>query len=370
MKVLVLSCGTGGGHNTAAKAIVEGLKDNNVEADFIEYLDIINPRVGRAVNNLYIKSTVGKGKIFKNVYKLGSLVDKVKFKSPVYAANSLSKKKLYNYIIDNNYDYVVTTHLFAGEALTAIKKKHDEIHFIEICTDYVYIPFWKETNPDYIVIPSKDLKREFVKKGMHKDRVVPIGIPVTKEFSSDIDKDICYDELSLDRNKKYTLIMTGSMGFGNIYDILDGLTKKTTNTNIVICGNNNKMKEEIISRYDSDKVIPVGFTDKISKYMKVSEVLLTKPGGLTTTEAGTINIPIIHTMPIPGCENYNANFFDSRGMSKKCSTVEEVCNETEKLLNDTNLQNQMIENQKKYIDKETCSKICNLIITEIKNRGV
>lgn len=364
MKILVLSCGTGGGHNSAAKAIVDELNRHNATADFIEYLDIINPRIRNLVNNLYIKSTTGNGRIFKRVYKLGTLYDNTNFKSPVYVLNSFAKKKLYEYIKSNNYDYIATTHLFAAQALTCIKKEHSDIHFIEICTDYTYIPFWRETNPDFIIVPHKDLVQNFEEKGVNRDKIVPIGIPVYKDFSMDLEKEKCYNELKLDKTKKYILIMTGSMGFGNTIQIVDELSKRVNATNIVICGSNKKLQGELKSKYPLDKVIPIGFTNKISKYMRISNVLLTKPGGLTTTEAGTINIPIIHTMPIPGCENYNAEFFEKRGMSKKCNTIEEICEETQRLMNDDDLRNQMIENQKKYIDKETCTKICNLIINE------
>lgn len=363
MKILVLSCGTGG-HNSAAKAIVDELNRHNATADFIEYLDIINPRIRNLVNNLYIKSTTGNGRIFKRVYKLGTLYDNTNFKSPVYVLNSFAKKKLYEYIKSNNYDYIATTHLFAAQALTCIKKEHSDIHFIEICTDYTYIPFWRETNPDFIIVPHKDLVQNFEEKGVNRDKIVPIGIPVYKDFSMDLEKEKCYNELKLDKTKKYTLIMTGSMGFGNTIQIVDELSKRVNATNIVICGSNKKLQGELKSKYPLDKVIPIGFTNKISKYMRISNVLLTKPGGLTTTEAGTINIPIIHTMPIPGCENYNAEFFEKRGMSKKCNTIEEICEETQRLMNDDDLRNQMIENQKKYIDNETCTKICNLIINE------
>ena len=366
MKVLVLSCGTGGGHNSAARAIVEELKERNIEADFKEFLEIVNKKVSKVVNNLYIKSTSGKGTIFKKVYRLGELYDRTHFKSPVYKFNSLAKQRLYKFIKKHNYDYVATTHLFAAEALTAIKKEHNDIHFIEICTDYVCIPFFFFFNPDYIIIPNKDLSIQFEKKGFDRTKIKPIGIPVSKEFSIEIKKENCYKELGLDENKEYALIMTGSMGFGNILEIVDSLCKYTDQTNIVICGNNKKLQKALKEKYTLDKVIPVGFTNQISKYMKISELILTKPGGLTTTEAGTINIPIIHTFPIPGCENYNASFFEERGMSKNCATIDEICKETKNLINNMDLRNEMIENQKKYIDKQACSKICDLIIEETK----
>ena len=98
-KVLILSCGTGGGHNSAAKAIQEALTSKGIQADFIEYLEIIGEDIKNKVNDLYIKSTHGSGQAFKEAYKLGTLYQKTKLKSPVYQLNSLSKNKLLNYII-------------------------------------------------------------------------------------------------------------------------------------------------------------------------------------------------------------------------------------------------------------------------------
>lgn len=110
----------------------------------------------------------------------------------------------------------------------------------------------------------------------------------------------------------------------------------------------------------------IGFTPQIYKYMCISELLLTKPGGLTTTEAATINVPIIHTMPIPGCETYNAEFFESRGMSISCKNTTDIKNAVISLLDDKNKVENIIKAQKQNIDKNACSKICEFIIDEIR----
>ena len=142
-KVLILSCGTGGGHNSAAKAVKQALNAKNIQADFKEYLEITRPNLKDTVNNLYINSTNNEGKVFKHVYNLGKLYQKTKLKSPIYTLNKLNGNKLYYYLENNFYDYVVTTHLFAAQALTAIKKEHD-IHFIAIATDYVVFLFGRK----------------------------------------------------------------------------------------------------------------------------------------------------------------------------------------------------------------------------------
>lgn len=368
-RVLILSCGTGGGHNSAAKAIQENLIEKNVQADFIEYLDVVNVRTRDRINNLYLNLTLGNGKIFKGVYHLGEIYQKTKLKSPVYTLNSLSRNKLYRYIVKNNYKYIVTTHLFAAQALTAIKKEHP-ISFMTIATDYVSIPFWEETNPDYFVIPSKKLEGDFERKGIDKSKILPLGIPVSKKYSKEYEANKCKLELGLKEKNRYILILNGSMGFGNVTEVVKNLLKNIENINFLIsCGNNKKLLKKLQEMYkDNKRVITIPYTDELEKYMAVSEIILTKPGGLTTTEVATMRKPCIHTMPIPGCENYNANFFNQNGMALKCDTIEEIVQSTKKLLEDKELQKQMIENQNKYVDKNACDKISDVIITEIDRR--
>lgn len=361
MKILILSCGTGGGHNSAAIAVKEALEEQGAEAVFKEYLEITEPKLKDKVNKLYISSTSHNGKAFKRVYKLGELYQKTKLKSPVYQLNWLNRNKLYNYIVENKYDYIVATHLFPAQALTAIKKEHN-IHFLQIATDYTSIPFWNETNPDCFIIPHSNLKGEFEEKGNNKKALLPIGIPVSKKFSEDYEKEKCKELLNLDKNKKYILVLTGSMGFGNILEMIKELKKNIPMCEFIVsCGKNEKVFEEI-----KDKCKALLFTENIDLYMKSSEIILTKPGGLTTTEVATLRKPLIHTMPIPGCENNNANFFEEKKMAIKCNNTEEVINKTKQLLNNIQMQNEMIENQKNNIDRNTSEKIAKLIIKEIK----
>lgn len=367
MRVLILSCGTGGGHNSAALAIQENLQENGVEADFIEYLSIINPKIKNRVNRAYICSTKRNGKVFKVVYRLGELYQKTKWKSPVYTINSLNKEKLYQYIVNNQYDYVVTTHLFAAEALTAIKKEHP-IHFMAVATDYVSIPFWEETNPDYFVIPQKELEQDFISRRIDKNKLLPYGIPVAKSYRQEYDKNKCKKSLGLDENKKYVLILTGSMGFGNVTQMIEALLKQIRDvTFIVSCGHNEKLLQNLQEmRKQNENIIPLPFTNQLSDYMKSCEIILSKPGGLTTTEMATLHKPFIHTMPIPGCENYNAEFFSKRKMSIKCNTIEDVVKNTKVLLENTELQKEMIENQSKYMNRNVCDDIYQKIVEECK----
>ena len=161
------------------------------------------------------------------------------------------------------------------------------------------------------------------------------------------------------------------MGFGNIKTILKELLCVIKDVNfIVACGNNTKMVEELSKEYERDsRVIALPFTTNISEYMKLSEVILPKPGGLTTTEIANLGKPLIHTMPIPGCENYNANFFESRKMSLKCEDEKDIIVKTKELLENKHLQKEIIENQKRFISNNTCEKIVDFVLNEV-SKGI
>ncbi len=365
-KVLILSCGTGGGHNSAAKAILEELLSQGLEADFMEYLEIINTNLKDKVNEIYLKSTNNEGKTFKVAYKLGEIYQKTNIKSPVYGLNQLNKNKLYDYIKRNGYEYIITTHLFAAQALTAIKKEH-RINFTAVATDYVCIPFWRETNPDFMITPSDELKSSFIDQGVKENKLIPLGIPVKRAYSEDYDINDCKKKVGLDINKRYVLLLTGSMGFGNVEEIVDELKNNINSINLIVaCGTNKELYEKLNKK---DNVIALEFTENIDLYMKSSDIILSKPGGLTSTEIAVLGKPFIHTMPIPGCENYNADFFESHKMSLKCMNISEIVESTKLLLENKDLCRELVENQRKYMNRNSCKDLVNLIKKEIKTRN-
>ena len=233
MKILVLSCSTGGGHNACGHYIEKEFKENNIECDFADYFDILGPNAKEKIEKIYLDSTKYNGNIFKVVYKLGEVYSKTGITSPVYGLNKFGKNKLYSYITENNYDLIISSHLFPSMAATTLKKEGKDIKLINVATDYHVIPFWEETKPDYFVIPHSTLKDDFIKKGFEKEILLDWGIPVASSFYK------TENNLNLPTNKDVILITSGSMGFGKMKDIVKSLLEYIPNTYIVaICGNN------------------------------------------------------------------------------------------------------------------------------------
>ncbi len=356
MKILVLSCSTGGGHNACGHYIEKEFKKNNIICDFADYFDILGPKAKERSEKIYLGSTKGNGNLFKLAYKIGEAYSKTGITSPVYSLNKLGKDKLYSYIKTNNYDMVIAPHLFPAMAVTTLKKEGKDIKLINIATDYHVIPFWEETKPDYFVIPHSSLKEDFIKKGFKEETLLEFGIPVSSSFHK------IENNLYLKANKEIILITSGSMGFGKMKEITKSLLEQNQNIYIIaICGNNKELYSKL-KKVNNPNLLVKGYVNNINEYIAASTIVLTKPGGLTSTEVGVMRKPMIHLMPIPGVENYNAEFFRKNGLSIVSNSVEEVIENTNKLLNDKNAQKLMIENQSKIINRNSARDLVNFVL--------
>jgi len=376
MKVLILSCDTGEGHNSAAYAIYDYLKTVNVECEVVDALSLKSRQASKMAAVTYL-SVIKIPFLFRIIYNAGRLLSNTKIKSPVYYMNKCYKDQLHNYINKYGFDTIMTTHLFPAEALTALKReKRLNVPTIAVNTDYTCIPFWEETELDYYIIPHKDLIDEFYRRGIPKEKLLPFGIPIKPEFYEKIPKDEARKKfcelynISFDVSKPWYMIMSGSMGYGKVHQLVNAIIKlQKTDTNIiVICGINNKLKYKLDNEYKKfTNVAILGFCKDIPLIMDACDVLFTKPGGLSSTEAAVKNIPIIHTAPIPGCETRNAQFFRKRSMSYSSKSIRKQLKTAIRICNDDGYRNHILQSQAENISRNTCSNIYKLL-TELKER--
>ena len=376
MKVLILSCDTGEGHNSAAMAIYKYLIKAGVECKVLDALSLKSEKASKRAALAYL-SVIRIPFLFGLIYKVGMLVSNSKVKSPVYYMNKSYSDRLYEYINANRFDTVITTHLFPAEALTALKRaKRLAAHTIAVNTDYTCIPFWEETELDYYIIPHRDLAREFIRRGIPKEKLLPFGIPVKPEFYKRLPRQearvkFCRQyNFSLDCSRPWYMIMSGSMGYGKINRLVRAtirLHKSAVNI-IVICGSNHRLQNKLEHAYKNYKNVAIcGYCMDVPLIMDASDVLFTKPGGLSSTEAAIKNIPIIHTAPIPGCESKNAEFFKSRFMSYSSKYIIRQLKAAAKICSDDFYRCKIIQAQKENIVRDSCDKIYRLL-TELNGR--
>ncbi|MGN0317419.1 MAG: glycosyltransferase [Lachnospira sp.] len=364
MDALILSCGTGGGHDAAGKAVLEEMKRRGHNVTMLNPYTLKSKKLSGGIDKTYISTVQHAPGAFGAVYKIGDLYRKLPFRSPVYFVNRGMMDVMQEYFSENHVDIVIMPHLFPAEIMTNMKKHGMEIpKTMFIATDYVCIPFTEETDCDAYVIPAPDLTSEFTGKGIPDDKIYPLGIPTSGSFLSQRTKEEEKQLLELDINKKYILIAGGSMGGGKIEKTIEELKSFISEQNdvamIVISGSNHKLYEKLTEQAIPDMIV-LEKTDKMASYMRASDLFITKPGGLSSTEAAVCHIPILHTSTIPGCESCNADYFSRHGMSIACNAHSEFLSIVEDILNNREKAEAMTDCQEKCINRHAATDICEL----------
>ena len=365
MKVLILSCKTGGGHDAAGMALKEELEARGHEALMFDYLVLAGQKVSDTVGDVYVNTVKKTPHVFGAVYSLGMAVSRLTKKSPVYYVNSKMAKYLGPYLEKEKFNAIVMPHLYPAETLTYMKRKGVSLPLtVVVMTDYTCIPFWEETDCDYYIVPHEELLDTCVKRGIPEEKLLPFGIPVSRRFRMKADKEKAREYLGFPKDRKMFLLMGGSMGAGDLEKLTDRLWKEIGGLEgiAVICGSNKKIFQKLKKKYEGEKdVFIIGKTRQMELYMKACDIIYTKPGGLTSTEAAVSRIPIVHTAPIPGCESANRRFFVRHKMSIAPKSIEDQVEEGIRLLESPDQIQAMKEAQKSCISGRAAEKIADFL---------
>ena len=211
-------------------------------------------------------------------------------------------------------------------------------------TDYAPHDQWLVMNEyiDYFFVSHDAMKQELIGLGVDEKKIHATGIPVSQRFLKEYNKSDIIKEFELSNDKKTILFFGGGqfgLGKGNTLKIFEALVKCSANIQIVaISGKNQKMKESfenIVSSYNKKNTIKIlEFTNKVPELMSISTLIITKPGGLTTTESLVSGLPIVVINPIPGQEESNAKYLEDNKVAiwlKDTDNAESILND---LLND------------------------------------
>ena len=162
MDALILSCGTGGGHNAAGAAVTDEFIRRGHNAIMLNPYTLHSEELARRIDHAYISTAQKAPKIFSAAYNAGQVYRQLPFRSPVYFANRSMTSIMEEYLSRNHFDIILMPHLFPAEIITAMKHKGIDIpKTIFIATDYACIPFTEETECDAYVIPSAGLAEEY-----------------------------------------------------------------------------------------------------------------------------------------------------------------------------------------------------------------
>lgn len=366
MKILLLTCSTGEGHNSAARALERSLSERGIDCEIADPLDFRNEKAAKRAATLYARTIKYTPQLFGAVYAAGKFYDALRLPNPVYRYNARCAAKLNDYIVKNEIDCVICTHLFAMHSVTAARRKFAlSVPLYGVLTDYTAIPFYKETALDGYFVSHDDVKRQLERAGIPSDRIFCTGIPVNPALSVEEDGNSVRDRLNIPRDKNVIAVLSGGAGCGKILKLCRALQKSADpQTEIyVFPAKNIKLQNKLKEKFcDCGNVKIIPFTNNMSDYLKSANLALSKAGGLTTSEIATAETPLVILKSIPGCETANRKYFCKNGLAVYARTSRRAVREAQRLLKDSDAQETMRKKQSELVARDACEKITDIIL--------
>ena len=293
-KIIIFYASYGGGHLSAARSIKEYIDNNfnDVETEIVDCIHYISKRIDKMTTSAYKYMAKNAPKLWGNVYNNSQKGFLAKFSN---TANRFLASKLYHLFQEEKPDIVISTHPFGSQMTSYLKKKNKtKCILASILTDFAPHDQWLVGNEfiDYFFVAHEEMKYQLIDYGIPSFKVFATGIPVSSRFLRTYDKHEIFNFFKLNPNKKLILFFGGGefgLGKERTINIFKYLCQNTDKYQIVaISGKNQKMKnsfENFVTEKNANDIKIFEYTDKIPELMHISSLVITKPGGLTSSES-------------------------------------------------------------------------------------
>jgi processive 1,2-diacylglycerol beta-glucosyltransferase len=327
-RVLLLYISILSGHHRAAMAVERALKFLNPDTQVfsINAFNYTNPILEKIINKAYMGIIKKTPEVWDYLYDNPKIVRKTQnIKEMIHRLNSQKMKGL---IEDFMPDVVACTQAFPCGMVADYKSTFkSDTPLVGILTDFYPHSYWIYDTVDRYVVASEEARLKLIENGVADDKICVYGIPIDIGFGEIFERDKIYSSYGLNKDKKTILIMGGSGGLGPIKRIVTALDRIDIDIQIIIVtGTNLKLHSYLNRRLNrfKNKILLRGYTNNISHFMSVSDLIITKPGGLTVSEALSKSLPIVIINPIPGQESKNTQYLTQKRAAVKAKDEEEL----------------------------------------------
>ena len=320
----------------AAAALEEAWRALRPE-DVVEKVDLLD-FVSRLQRNVYVKGYV---KLVEHAPELWGMVFK-KTDNPTFLRKvarfrrgfaERTNKKFVKYLKKFQPNAVICTHYLPVEIMAHLERKGFNPLTVCVVTDFEAHALWMEEAVDLYCVAAEETKASLMARGAKADSVVVTGIPIAGKFSSRPDARAVRKNYGLRDDLPVLLVLGGGFGMGPVAGILSALDKVEHDfQTLVVAGRNEKLRRNLACGDFRHPTRVLGFVTNMHELMAVADLIVTKPGGLTTSEALAMGKPLFILNPIPGQEAANSDFLLERGAAAKVNRIEDLPFRLEHLL--------------------------------------
>lgn len=362
MKVTIFTCATGGGHNSTAAAIgreLEALGHTPVIRDALAFLP-------KSSANFISKGHNFAYRYAPKLYGVGYRMEERKPSPLLYEQSIKGADELLEALRADGADAAICVHVFPAMMITELRRRGElSIPAWFVATDYTCSPGVGELDMDGFCIPHPALLDEFAAAGLDRSRLHPTGIPVSPAFSQPLEKKAARHSLHLENKRHVVVLACGSMGAGPMRSAAEKIAQALSPSEdrlIMVCGSNRRLYRSSKLTLDAyPQIQVVGFTKRMPQYLHACDALVTKAGGLTTTEAVAAGVPLIYLDAVPGCETRNLEFLSSRGYALAAENEDELPPLIRGVLSGAIDPMTMVRNREACFPRDAAKEICRLV---------
>jgi processive 1,2-diacylglycerol beta-glucosyltransferase len=324
--VLLLSEGFGAGHTQAANALAVSLRQlsGQIQPRVIELGALLHPNITSWILSAYRKTITSRPKWVGMVYRS-------QHKKSISRLTQLALHRiLYTHteevLQQLQPDVIVCTHPIPNAIISRLKRLGMEVPLYTVITDYDAHGTWVSREVNKYFVSTPEVKQKLLSRGISDPCVEVTGIPVHPQFRERHDRQELRNKFGL-KNIPTVLIMGGGWGLVDNRDLFAYMANWRERIQLVICmGNNEKsrirLSEDRLFRHENIHIL--GYTNHIDKLMEVSDLLITKPGGMTCAEGMAKSIPMLFYNPIPGQEEENCQYLINQGYGEQIESLDAV----------------------------------------------
>ena len=369
-KLLITYASYGSGHKSVANYVKDYFEEHSTEFE-IKVIDVMDygnlfAKISQKMFNLNFK--------FQNSIPstIGYEISDNKLVTAPYKeiTKSILKSKLKDDILEFNPDVMISTHFLGSILMGCINKKYNTTtKIITILTDYASHAMWLKNHKreSAFIVSNEFVKNELIDYGIPEDKIYPFGIPLSSKFKILDDKEKVKKEYKVNNHKLNCLFFGGgSLGSSFTYSYFKQLLKENLDINIIfVAGKNEKLKEKCLNYIninDISNVHVIGFTKDVSNLLNIADFVITKPGGLSVTEALEMKTPMILIPGNGGQENHNAKFITKNKFGIRTRNQYMLAYKIKKLVENPQQIEEMFNNLKNYEENKSIEKLFNLVL--------
>jgi processive 1,2-diacylglycerol beta-glucosyltransferase len=373
MRILIPTVAAGGGHLQAAMAIAEAWRARRSD-DTVECLDVLD-FAPRLYQKFYEKGYLKLIKHAPEIYALAfrktdnpARVKKLAHFRRTFA--QLTSQPFIKYLRAFQPDVVISTHYLPLVILGALRRRarRGGPQSLSVCviTDFEAHAFWMEPGVGLYCVAAEETKARLVARSAAPDKVIVTGIPIAAKFARKPDVAHVRRQFGLTPRATTLLVLGGGFGIGPVGEILTELDRATVPVQtLVVCGRNEKLRKALAQKRRRYPTHVLGFVENMHELMAVAQLIVTKPGGLTTSEALALGKPLLIFNPIPGQEAANSDFLLERGAAIKINRVEDLPFRLDQLIGSRKLR-ELARAAKALGRPDAAQEICEAVLMELE----